>query len=221
MTEDIKRHYDSLATLWKGGWDQFNERRKYEWKVCIAIWTAYAAFVALVITGRITTIDDSVLVGTITCAALIIVLHAIWIHGLGQANRLDRKIAIHYERKMQDLVSHPFPAELESELRGPRDRMGRLTRNWSHQAQMGITLVLSIAAVFTVLSASTKPSTINKDLSGWHCDSLVVQHGCFERWSSGHSSSNDTRSFDKADTNCCGRNSCVRSMRHHQKKMRH
>jgi hypothetical protein len=170
MKDNKKNQFDSLYLLWKGAWDQFNARRVYEFKTCIAVWTAFASFIALVLTGRLLQFGDSiyVILGTVICACLITISHIFWINGLGRANRLDRLIAIHYERMLQNLTDSKFDKELENTLKGPRDKMGKLIANWSHRAQIGITIVLALASIFAVIYSS-KAVKLDKEKSPCCC----------------------------------------------------
>lgn len=156
MDTETKNQFDAINELCKGAWEQFNERRRFEFKVCIAVWTALSAFIALILTGRLIESSNSifVIIGTSICVILITVFHSIWIRGLGKANSLDRNIAIHYERFLQKITNTNFPIELENKLKGPRDKMGKLIANWSHRAQIGVTITLAIASILAVCYSS-------------------------------------------------------------------
>jgi amino acid transporter len=154
----MKNRFDSLSSLWEGAWDQFNKRREYEFKYTIAVWTVFASFIALVITGSLLQAPGNifVIIGAAVCFGLISFFHIIWIKGLGERNRRDRKIAIHYEGIMQELSDSKFPDELQKDVDGSRENMGKLS-NWSHRVQVGITITLAIGCILAVIYSTNSP----------------------------------------------------------------
>lgn len=150
MDTNTKNRFDSIALLWKGAWDNFNNRRVYEWKICLAIWTVFAIFIGSNISGDYKIFDIKIIVGIILIGGLITIIHARWIFGLGRANRVDREIAIHYERILQKLSNSEFSEKLEKRIKSPRLQMGKVS-NWSHSTQIGITLLLYLASILIIL----------------------------------------------------------------------
>jgi hypothetical protein len=141
MEEREKRKFDALATLWKGAWDNFHQRRIYEWKFSIAIWTAIAIFIASKIFKNVNIILDPNYL--IAGGVLISFGHILWIRGIKKRNSCDRKIAIEYEEIMRNMIDFQFSEELKKELDEVRKSWGI----WNHGMQVGLTILLSCAAV--------------------------------------------------------------------------
>lgn len=147
MTDGEKRRFDALETLRKSAWDSFDKRRTFEWKICISLWTAFAAYIGAVLTGRLTDrIGLSTIIAVLSASILIVGLHTSWIRGLGRANRLDRKIAFYFCDLMIQELSVRFPEEIVAEINYLAKRMG-LATNWSHFFQIGVTMSLAAGAV--------------------------------------------------------------------------
>lgn len=156
MDTETKSRFDAIAALWKGAWEQFNERRKFEFQISLAVWTALASFTALVISNEKVTFEKDVRTGTIICIVLICIIYVIWTLGLTRSNAYDKKIAIHYAKILRQLSSSQFDAELENLL---KKNQKSLTRFWSQASQIGVTLVLAIAAILSVFSKIHPPSS--------------------------------------------------------------
>jgi len=155
MTEEEKKHFDALSTMWNGAWQQFNQRRNYEWKVSLALWTACASFIALVFTRGISVdIQEwplaARLVSMFLCL-LVGVVHFYFLCRLHYACEADRDIARHYQLKMQSLSQSCFPKELEEKLEETRHT--KCWRNWSVHSQAGITFTLLLLCLLAVLVA--------------------------------------------------------------------
>jgi hypothetical protein len=142
MDEKNKRRFDALSILWKGAWDNFHQRRLYEWKFCFMIWAAIAAFIGSLLYGKYNTRNISALIIIIIIGLFIICLHIIWVRGIYQGNKADQKIAFHYERKMRNLSDSEFPEDLANYLKIIQER----SWFWNHGTQIGMTILLLLAA---------------------------------------------------------------------------
>lgn len=164
MDTETKNKFDALAVLWKGAWDQFNERRRYEFQISVAIWTALTAFVAIVITKYEISkypINAWGVFGSFIALSLLNYINFRWVKGLRERNDLDKSIALHYERKMQELSNSGFD-DTVNKIRNRLKDKPNLFYSWSHGAQIQITLLFSFSAFLTVL-----------------CLYLYIYHGCF------------------------------------------
>lgn len=94
MDDKIKNRFDSLAILWKGAWEQFNERRKYEFQISLAIWTALASFTALILTGKDIRFEPKVDKWAGLGLCIIFLIYAFWRHHVTKANRKDKKVGL-------------------------------------------------------------------------------------------------------------------------------
>ena len=147
MNKNEKNKFDALSILWKGAWDNFHQRRNYEWKFCISIWTAFSIFIATIISGRLILKSEYILLGIIIGGGIITCLHIYYIFGIQKSNKHDRDIAKHYERRMNYIVNSQFPHELESDLEKGRSQWGKL-RNYAPAVQISITILLYASAIF-------------------------------------------------------------------------
>jgi hypothetical protein len=148
MTDEQKKIFDSTFEMYSLSWQQFNERRSYEFKVSLTFWTALAAAVA----GSLhLSILPAIPGGRFTLLLIAISslsLHGIWCFGIGRAQRAERKIALFYERKLQNLIKAEFDTELNDFLSRLRTTMG-LLKNWTYIFQLGVTALLAAALVVT------------------------------------------------------------------------
>lgn len=148
MTEEERRRFESLFQLYESAWGQFNERRRFEFKVTLTFWTALAAGIA----GSMTLAVFPSMPGGKLLLCLVALagvgLHALWCHGIGNAQRADRFVALSYEPELQKLVQGEFSASLKNELEQLQRAMGRL-RNWTYVFQLGVTLLLAVTLVGT------------------------------------------------------------------------
>lgn len=152
MDEDTKRRFDAIVELWKQPWQRISERRSYEWRVAFTLWTALAAFIGLVVTGRLSA-PRQALVWAIKIIGLIVcVLHAWYLCGLGKAHDTDRHIAIHYERILQVLANAGFEKDLAEKLEGIRKKQGTLFGDWSRRIQIAVTILIYCAAILAALA---------------------------------------------------------------------
>lgn len=148
MDEGTKRHFDALSMLWKGRWENFNQRRIYEWKFCIVIWTAFVVFIGNYIFANNKPDDLSELVSSICWIGGIVSLaHIMWLYGLGLKNNRDKMTLWAYERQMRGILN--TISSLPDATENP-DRTGRPLLNIHHGPQVLMTLVLYAAAILTV-----------------------------------------------------------------------
>jgi hypothetical protein len=105
MTDDQKRKFDAIYALRSAAWNSSDARRDAEWKVALGLWTALAA-----LTGILLGKESSITFNTATkyCGAILVVilvfLHALFTHGLQEANRFDRDLANRYD----DFIEREF-----------------------------------------------------------------------------------------------------------------
>jgi len=153
MEPEEKNQFDSLATLWQGAWNQFNERRRFEFQICLSIWTALAAFTSIMLSKKDSEIEIS---GTV-CAFALVVLLALdflfwfWIKELRKRNDLDKSIALHYETKMQGISNSSFdPLGDIEKMKKQIQSSESIFSTWSHGIQIYITILFSICAFFSL-----------------------------------------------------------------------
>ena len=151
MDSPVKNQYDSISTLWKGAWDQFNERRRFEFQVSFGVWTFLSAFTAIILTKKDQAVYIDWMVISSAFAALVALNFLYWrfIKELRSRNLLDRDIAFFYEKEMQNLCGMNFDQNITDKIKSVKDPEWVIL-SWSHGTQILITILLSICA-FTSL----------------------------------------------------------------------
>jgi hypothetical protein len=155
MNEKEKERAEVLENLREGAWESFNTRREYEWKVCLALWTAMAAFIGTLLTGKIELTRAPALM-TIAVAMAILVLHICWLSGLIKAHAADKKVNLFFANTLTEKIGVSFDSKLSHELKQTRKKWGKLW-DWNSLFQIGITALLAAAAVTAVWTIGAKP----------------------------------------------------------------
>ena len=93
MDPERKTEFDALEILRQGVWTSYNTRRNYEWKLALSLWTAIAAFIGIVLTGRIELAGFALTWGVAGIGVIVVILHGYLTHGIARAHSVDRKIA--------------------------------------------------------------------------------------------------------------------------------
>ena len=146
MCPDQKNRFDALAVLWERAWKSIDERRGYEWKFAFGVWTALGLVIIGLLRQDIQSTDCTALLLSFAYHALpaVILIHLFWLCSLLRINRINIKIADHYQDKMLQMVDRDFIEELK-----------RITEHWpdcwSIVCQIAITILLSVT-VLVVLS---------------------------------------------------------------------
>ncbi len=156
MTDSERRRFESLDALSAAAYKSFNDRRVYEWKLNLAIWTALVLVIAALLqqkNGEGLQLHGQLwpcLAGVFAIA--IVFLHGLWNNWAALANQLDKDISHHNRNAMQEMAA-PFPEELWEKIRAHREREG--WRQWGHFVEISITAVLSFAMVATIFAKTT------------------------------------------------------------------
>lgn len=157
MTEEERRRFESLETLRHAAYVSFSDRRSYEWKLSLGIWTALAVLLAGLLQpaqpGEVFPVKSpwAWVVATVVAGALAF-LHLCWSEGASRRNNVDVEVADHYASEMQRMLNVPYGEALCWEIACLPSRRGWKT--WSHLAQISITVLLGIAAVVIVWARS-------------------------------------------------------------------
>jgi len=149
MTEEERKRFESITTLMQSAYDSFNDRRSYEWKLSLSIWTALALLlVGLVQTAKFpVSFPFSVIISAIM-GAILIYLHIFFSHGVARANSIDKDVFLHYNKEMNKIVNLPFPKKLQDDIDNLPHNKGWW--QWSHRSQIFITILLVMAAVVLI-----------------------------------------------------------------------
>ena len=116
MNNEEKNKFDSLEVLRQSTWNSFHHRQAFEWKVCIALWTALSSFIGMFLSGKCGRIENlTATITTIVCL-FIIGLYLHWINGLSRAHDIDKTIAIQFRNEMMNIVGQEFSTDLKEKL---------------------------------------------------------------------------------------------------------
>lgn len=145
---------EALVKLHEQAWENFHERRRHEYRVCIAVWTLYALAIAQIIASSISFNLKTKLMFSIFVTILMF-LHIQWIHGLAAANLMDRKFAFFYGRKLRELGNIKLPSGITNDNKFMKEDKKFSFRttvfNWNHRTEIGVTIILTLAVVELLL----------------------------------------------------------------------
>ena len=159
MTEIDRWRFESLETLRSAAYNSFNDRRGYEWKFSISLWTALAIVLAGLLqptkSGESFPLHGPWVwkLAALTSFGLVF-LHAMWNHWASKANKIDTAIAQHFRNKMHDMLEVPFDSGLNNTITEHRRHHKVGWRQPSHLVQMLVTALLSTAAVLIIHARS-------------------------------------------------------------------
>lgn len=152
MAIDTKTELDALENLRNGAWEDFNNRRMYEWKMSLGIWTAAASFIAFMLAGHGHLSSDcrNVVLATVVMIS-IWCLHAYFISKLTRSNRIDREKQFYYEERIKKILEVEFDEKLQRKIairQEERERPPLL--DWSQAVQMLVTTILLLVALSVI-----------------------------------------------------------------------
>ena len=153
MDENTKRRFDGIVELWKLPWQSISERRSYEWRVTLTVWTAFAGFIVVVLTEKLTAPKCVVCLGASLIGLAICILHVLYLKGLGERHDVDRQTAIHYEKILRELSQSSFDNDFERRLEEMRKKQATLFGDWSRRVQFCVRVILYVTVVLIVLAA--------------------------------------------------------------------
>ena len=151
MDEKEKRRFDAVMQLHNSSWKRVTERRHYEWRIAFTLWTAFAAFIAIVVTRALQIPTGHLFWGVIALGLVLCIIHGFWLKGLGKAIDTDREMAVHYVKILRNLSNSNFDKEFEDRLNKQKIQRG-LFGDWSRRCQLAVTVVLCVALILAVLA---------------------------------------------------------------------
>jgi len=150
MDIDMKAELNALEKLRNGAWEEFNNRRIYEWKMSMGVWTALAAFIALILTGRVKIPFHFSIYAWIVIVSIFF-LHAYFSYNLAISNRTDRKKQFFFENKINNILKVSYDDELQKDIATAQKRGKRCPLvDWSQFVQLSVTLILLLIAYSVV-----------------------------------------------------------------------
>jgi hypothetical protein len=143
-----RRRFESLESLRSAAYNSMNDRRSYEWKLSLSIWTTLAVSIAGILQpaskeaafplkGCIWAIPIYAL-----AIAAIVFIHGYWSDKAARRNKIDTEKAHTYEDEMKKMSGVAFSGALQKKIDEPSKREG--WTEWSHLAQIMITLILGL-----------------------------------------------------------------------------
>jgi len=152
MDENERRRFESLEVLRLAAYQSFNDRRSYEWKLSLGIWSAQAIVAAALLRSE----DDKTLQGTsrwvaaAAFGAVLALLHLFFTWRVGRANRVDQDAFIVCRDAMEALAS----LEVGDDLKDGREELRKWRGRWSWFTQVGITLLFTVGWVLIIRARS-------------------------------------------------------------------
>lgn len=142
-------------------WTNFDRRRAYEWKLSLAIWTALAAFIALILDSKISlpSFSDRMVILTGALVVVTIVgIQAFFQVRVKWANDVDKRKAELYEELLNEMLNVAYrdtdthtASEKEKEVGKAIAKVTPSKGNWPLFVHIGITAILIFLAVIVVL----------------------------------------------------------------------
>jgi uncharacterized membrane protein YfcA len=152
MTETQKNRFNAVSTLRSWAWDSFTERREFEGKINIGVWTALSAIIGILL-GRGVSIEhrqEFVEWGSVAFAIVLTLLHVYYIWGLEIAQRRDRDSVHEYDELLEKEFGPFLSKPLKNSKTIYKERTGFL-RSYSHIFEVGLTTLLSLSLVAVTL----------------------------------------------------------------------
>jgi len=152
----VKLQY--LEALRQAAYESFNDRRSYEWKLSLAIWTA----LAIVIVGVVQPLKDgnpfpfhgrryAIIAGI--AGLMVIFLHIYFSNCVARANAIDRKKARDYNRRIESSLNLE-DTDLKKEINDQIKKLPSAPEHplmqwwqWGHLVQIALTILLITLAV--------------------------------------------------------------------------
>lgn len=128
MIDEQARKAELLVSLSRISRDDFDRRRLYEWRLAALIWTAMAAFAAIVVTSVSRPFLLWLLFGIPAFTIGVVAIPYYWLYHLGKANAIDQEIAIYYSNMALRLTGIPFPPKADSLIKILRKNGGDIAR---------------------------------------------------------------------------------------------
>jgi hypothetical protein len=153
MSDAQKDRFHVISTLRTWTWDSFVQRREFEGKINIGVWTALAALIGILLSRGISIAHGVAFVkwGSVAFVVALTSLHVYYIRGLEKAQRLDRNSVHEYDELLEDEFGPFLSDSLKDARKGDKARRGFL-KSYSHSFEVGLTLLLGLCIVAIAFS---------------------------------------------------------------------
>jgi len=158
MKDEERGRFESLENLRRAAYESFNDRRSHEWKFSLSLWGAEAILLAGLLqpfeNGEVFPLKGCcVRCVAVVFGSLLVLLYGYWQHCAARANSVDKDVSRHFADEMVKILSLPYSKELQDKIdRIPKDGTWR---SWSNLAQIGITILWTLAVVMIIYIRSS------------------------------------------------------------------
>ncbi len=172
-----KERFEAFQFLAKSASTRFLERRKYEWQLAIALWTALGVSAAYLLTQD-KTVPTGIVWSVYMLSGLVIVTYGVvWIPWIAGANDRDQATSYYWESAIENLTGAPLSENLQPRKGWPRHptqnppvKQGWLKRHWSRFvlaycqssqiSQVGTTFIFWLVFIISLWPGHTSRETI-------------------------------------------------------------
>lgn len=150
MDAEGARYFDGVNTLRHAAWTSFDHRRSFEWKLSFGLWTALAALLAGLATGKAQLKSWPEVVTLTGVGILVVLIHAWWAKGLSRVNDADLQKTYAYEDELRSVLGLTGQTSVGRRIDGVIESMQKrraLDKVWGHATQVGITGLLAAAVI--------------------------------------------------------------------------
>ena len=146
----------ALELIRAAAYKSFTDRRDYEWKFCITLWTVITIYVSALVVGPVETgkalgvAGWPLFVGTVVASLLLFVVHWHWTIGIARANALNLEMFDQLTEEMRAILEFQWNEGIRKRILAivPTRDAERHRHHWSHSAELAITILLGALASF-------------------------------------------------------------------------
>lgn len=140
---------NKIEIYWKlheSAWSSFQRRADHEFKFAVTVWTAYAAFIAIILKSGIN-FENNLYINLILLGFL--VLHIYYEYGMTVSNDADLAKCYDLEKKIKTEFNYNYSHKTNKKIFRIKNSCF-LSRHWSHFAHIAITLLLAISSLVLI-----------------------------------------------------------------------
>lgn len=137
------------------GYSNFERRRAYEWKMCLAIWTSIAAFIALIFKGQeiyFAKVPNCLL---FVIGISIILIQFFFLYNVKHANDVDKGKAHLCENEINKITGISKEESWKGTFVYEKIMKLKFSGWWSPASQTAITIILLLFAWFVINNSNT------------------------------------------------------------------
>ena len=155
-----KDRIDACDAQAKLAYDSWNDRRQYEWKFTLGVWTVLVLAVGF---SRDVMVHGLLF---LVFAVFVMCVYCIWLYGLWQSNEFDRQAQFHYQQQSREILcdpSHtienfPYLTRKDREFRRKYIGLRKCFTHYSHLTYL-LTTVLLLSVTFLFLNRKVASTT--------------------------------------------------------------